>query len=170
MKVLLAGATGAIGSPLIGKLLADGHAVFGMTQSAQRAADLNAKGAEAIIADVLDAASVSKAISRIRPVAIINELTSLPKRYTPEEMEAAGPRDAEVRIKRATPICWQPLAPPTAADTFCSRQPSGTLRAKDRLTKTRPSLSTRRLGSQPGASDTPISKRPSCNCPRSKAS
>ena len=42
MKVLLAGATGAIGSPLIGKLLAAGHAVFGMTQSSERAADLNA--------------------------------------------------------------------------------------------------------------------------------
>ncbi len=99
MKVLLAGATGAIGTPLIGKLLGDGHAVFGMTQSSERAADLNAKGAEAIVADVLDAASVSEAVSRVRPVAIINELTSLPKHYTPEEMKAAAPRDAEVRIK-----------------------------------------------------------------------
>ncbi|MGA7409910.1 MAG: NAD(P)-dependent oxidoreductase [Bryobacteraceae bacterium] len=99
MKVLLAGATGAIGSPLISKLLADGHAVLGITQSAERAADLKAKGAEAVVADVLDAASVSDAVSRVRPVAIINELTSLPKHYTPEEMKAATPRDAEVRIK-----------------------------------------------------------------------
>lgn len=99
MKVLLAGATGAIGTPLIGKLLADGHAVFGMTQSAERAADLNAKGAEAVVADVLDAASVSQAVSRVRPEVIINELTSLPKHYTPEDMKAAAPRDAEVRSK-----------------------------------------------------------------------
>jgi nucleoside-diphosphate-sugar epimerase len=99
MKVLVAGATGAIGTPLIEKLLSDGHAVFGMTQSSERAADLNAKGAEAVVADILDAASVSAAVSRIRPVAIINELTSLPKHYTPGEMKAAAPRDVEVRIK-----------------------------------------------------------------------
>lgn len=99
MKVLLAGATGAIGSPLIGKLLADGHAVFGVTQSSERAADLNAKGAEAVVADVVDAGSVLEAVNRIRPVAIINELTSLPKHYTPDDMKAAAPRDVEVRMK-----------------------------------------------------------------------
>lgn len=99
MKVLLAGATGAIGTPLIGKLLTAGHAVFGMTQSSERAADLNAKGAEAVVADVVDAASVLDAISRLRPEAIINELTALPKHYTPEEMKAAAPRDTEVRMK-----------------------------------------------------------------------
>ncbi len=99
MKVLLAGATGAIGSPLIGKLLSDGHAVFGMTQSTERAADLTAKGAQAIIADVLNAASVGEAVTRVRPEVIINELTSLPKHYTPEDMKAAAPRDAEVRTK-----------------------------------------------------------------------
>jgi nucleoside-diphosphate-sugar epimerase len=98
MKVLLAGATGAIGSPLISKLLGDGHAVFGMTQSTDRAADLNAKGAQAIVADVLDAASVAGAVSKVRPDAIINELTALPKKYTPASMKAAAPRDAEVRL------------------------------------------------------------------------
>lgn len=38
-------------------------------------------------------------IARIRPDAIIDELTSLPKRYTPEEMRAAAPRDREVRLE-----------------------------------------------------------------------
>src|SRR5271165_3653340 len=99
MKVLLAGATGAIGAPLIEKLLVDGHAVFGITQSPDKADAIAAKGAEAIIADVLDAASVGEAVTRVRPDAIINELTSLPKHYTPEEMKAAAPRDMEVRIK-----------------------------------------------------------------------
>ncbi len=99
MKVVVAGATGAIGSPLIAKLVADGHAVFAMTHSAGRAADLHTKGAEAVVADVLEAASVLDAVSRTRPAAIINELTSLPKHYTPEDMKAAAPRDAEVRTK-----------------------------------------------------------------------
>src|SRR5271165_1889991 len=99
MKVLVAGATGAIGSPLISSLLSDGHAVFGITQSPERAAAITAKGAESIIADVLDAASVAEAVSRVRTDVIINELTSLPKHYTPEEMRAAAPRDVEVRVK-----------------------------------------------------------------------
>src|SRR5271165_2664880 len=99
MRVLLAGATGAIGTPLIGFLVRDAHAVFGMTQSLERAATLTAKGAEAIVADVLDAASVADAVGRIRPDVIINELTALPKHYTPEDMKAAAPRDAEVRVK-----------------------------------------------------------------------
>jgi hypothetical protein len=54
-------------------------------------------GAEAVIGDALDPASVRAAAARIRPDAVINELTSLPKRYTPPEMKAAAERDSKVR-------------------------------------------------------------------------
>jgi hypothetical protein len=56
-------------------------------------------GAEAVIADALDAAAVKAAVGRIRPDAVINELTSLPRHYTPAEMEAAAERDREVRVE-----------------------------------------------------------------------
>jgi nucleoside-diphosphate-sugar epimerase len=56
-------------------------------------------GAEAVTGDALDAASVKAAIQRIMPDAIINELTSLPRHYTPEEMKAAAVRDRIVRTK-----------------------------------------------------------------------
>ena len=46
-----------------------------------------------------DAASVKAVIQRIRPDAIINELTSLPRHYMPEEMKAAADRDRAVRTK-----------------------------------------------------------------------
>jgi hypothetical protein len=36
-------------------------------------------------------------IARVRPDAVINELTSLPKRYTPAEMKAAAERDTRLR-------------------------------------------------------------------------
>jgi hypothetical protein len=36
-------------------------------------------GAEPVIADALDAAAVKAAVGRIRPDAVINELTSLPR-------------------------------------------------------------------------------------------
>jgi len=56
-------------------------------------------GAEAVIGDALDGASVRTAIARVRPDAVINELTSLPRHYTPAEMKAAAERDSSVRRK-----------------------------------------------------------------------
>jgi nucleoside-diphosphate-sugar epimerase len=54
-------------------------------------------GAEALSGDALDAASVHAAVARGRPDAVINELTSLPRHYTPAEMKAAAERDSRVR-------------------------------------------------------------------------
>ena len=99
MKVFVAGATGAIGRPLMKRLAAAGHAAFGMVRSGSSNAALSEVGAEAVIADALDAASVTAAVAKVRPDVIINQLTSLPKRYTPTDMEAAAERDARVRIE-----------------------------------------------------------------------
>jgi len=99
MKVLVAGATGAIGRPLIRLLKVSGHAVFGLARSSDSERALAEMGAEAVTGDALEAASVKSAIQRIRPHAIINELTSLPRRYTPQEMKAAADRDRSVRTK-----------------------------------------------------------------------
>src|SRR6266566_9712991 len=97
MRVLLAGATGAIGRPLIRGLKQHGHSVFGLVRSAESTRMLTEMGAEAVIGDPLDAASVRAAIARVRPDAVINELTSLPRHYTPAEMKAAAERDYKVR-------------------------------------------------------------------------
>jgi nucleoside-diphosphate-sugar epimerase len=56
-------------------------------------------GAEPVIADALDAAAVKAAVGQIRPDAVINELTSLPRHYTPAEMKAAAERDRKVRVE-----------------------------------------------------------------------
>ena len=100
MRVLLAGATGAIGRPFIRGLKQHGHSVFGLVRSAKSSEStrmLTEMGAEAVIGDALDAASVRSAIARVRPDAVINELTSLPRHYTPAEMKAAAERDTRVR-------------------------------------------------------------------------
>ena len=97
MKVLLAGATGAIGRPLIRSLNQHGHSVFGLVRSVESAGLLAEMDAEAVIGDALDATSVRAAIARARPDAVINELTSLPRHYTTAEMEAAAERDGRVR-------------------------------------------------------------------------
>jgi 2-alkyl-3-oxoalkanoate reductase len=97
MRVLLAGATGAIGRPLIRCLKQHGHGVFGLVRSAESKRLLAEMDAEALIGDALDAASVRAAVARVRPGAVINELTSLPRHYTPAEMKAAAERDSRVR-------------------------------------------------------------------------
>jgi nucleoside-diphosphate-sugar epimerase len=60
---------------------------------------LNEIGAEPVIGNALDAAAVKAAVGRIRPDAVINELTSLPRHYTPAEMRAAAERDRTVRVE-----------------------------------------------------------------------
>jgi nucleoside-diphosphate-sugar epimerase len=97
MRVLLAGATGAIGRPLIRGLKQNGHSVFCLVRSAESTRILAEMGVEALIGDALDAASVRAAIAQVRPDAVINELTSLPRHYTPAEMKAAEERDSRVR-------------------------------------------------------------------------
>jgi nucleoside-diphosphate-sugar epimerase len=99
VKVFVAGATGAIGRPLIKSLTLAGHTTFGMVRSQDSSASLSEWGAEPVIADALDALSVSAAVAKVRPDVIINELTSLPKHYTPIEMKAAAERDARVRLE-----------------------------------------------------------------------
>src|ERR1700757_211283 len=99
MKTLIAGASGAIGRALVRCLRANQHEVFALTRSRDSAAPLQEIGAEPVIADALDAAAVKAAVGRIRPDAVINELTSLPRHYTPAEMKAAAERDRKVRVE-----------------------------------------------------------------------
>src|SRR6516165_2289907 len=99
MRILIAGASGAIGRPLVRRLRANRHAVFALTRSLDSAPALKEIGAEPVIADALDAAAVKAAVGRIQPDAVINELTSLPRHYTLAEMKAAAERDRKVRLE-----------------------------------------------------------------------
>src|SRR5215472_5711644 len=122
MRVLVAGATGAIGRPLIRGLKQHGHRVFGLVRSASSLEStrvLTEVGAEALIGDALDAASVRDAIARIRADAVINELTSLPRHYTPAEMKAAAERDNKVAGKEKSTFL-QVCARAVCAGTSCS--------------------------------------------------
>ena len=78
MKVLVAGATGAIGRPLVSALLATGHEVIGMSRSENGARSLREKGAEGEVANALDENAVLALMRRVKPDAVIDELTWLP--------------------------------------------------------------------------------------------
>jgi len=97
MRVFIAGATGAVGRPLISQLIKAGHVVIGMARDEKSADRLRHQGAAAEIADALDARAVHHAVVRSAPDVVINQLTVLPKRYTPETMRAAIPVDHRVR-------------------------------------------------------------------------
>ncbi len=97
MKILIAGATGAIGKPLVDLLIQDGHEVFGITQSKERALMIAGKGAKPLLLDILDRQAVISAVERVKPEAVIDMLTSLPKEYTPESMRQAAEKDALIR-------------------------------------------------------------------------
>src|SRR5262252_7859709 len=99
MRVLIAGASGAIGRALVRRLRANQHEVFALARSPDSAPALKEIGAEPVIADAMDAAAVKTAVGRTRPDAVINQLTSLPRHYTPAEMKAAAERDRKVRAE-----------------------------------------------------------------------
>jgi nucleoside-diphosphate-sugar epimerase len=79
MRVLIAGATGVIGRPLVSRLLAAGHDVAGLTRSETSAQTLRDWGAEPFSADVFDQASVIEACAAARPEVLVAQLTALPK-------------------------------------------------------------------------------------------
>jgi len=72
----VAGATGAIGMPLVRQLVAAGHVVAGMTRS--RPERVSALGAEPVVCDVFDASALAEAVRAFAPDVVINELTDMP--------------------------------------------------------------------------------------------
>ncbi len=97
MKVFVAGATGAIGRPLVRQLLDAGYEVIGMTRSSHRANLLTEQGAIAEQLDIFDADAVQSALHRLQPDVVIDLLTALPKQLTPESMAIAASLDDRTR-------------------------------------------------------------------------
>lgn len=77
MRVLVVGASGAIGARLIPQLADRGHQVIGSSRSPGKTERLRRLGAEPIVLDVLDARAVRAAVAAARPGAIIYQATAL---------------------------------------------------------------------------------------------
>jgi nucleoside-diphosphate-sugar epimerase len=85
VKVIVAGATGVLGRPLVRELIRAGHAVAGLTRSEAGAERLRTLGARAVRADVLDLGGLLDATAGMSADALIHEATALatpPKRYS----------------------------------------------------------------------------------------
>jgi nucleoside-diphosphate-sugar epimerase len=85
MKVFIAGATGALGQPLVRALVHRGHEVIGLTRSASKRPLLESLGARAAVANALDEDALKRALVQAAPTHVVHLLTALP---------AAGPMRA----------------------------------------------------------------------------
>ena len=77
MRVLVAGAGGAVGSRLVPELVAHGHQVTATTRSPKKLARLRTLGATPVILDGLDGTAVDEVVASAEPEAIIHEMTAL---------------------------------------------------------------------------------------------
>ncbi|MFE3452574.1 NAD-dependent epimerase/dehydratase family protein [Nonomuraea sp. NPDC059194] len=77
MRVLLAGATGTLGTELVGQLLEAGHEVLGLTRSQRGAAKLGAGGARPVVADLMDHDALMAALDGHRADAVIHQATAI---------------------------------------------------------------------------------------------
>ncbi|MEU4573382.1 NAD(P)-dependent oxidoreductase [Nonomuraea sp. NPDC023979] len=77
MKVVLAGATGALGGELVPRLLAAGHSVLGLTRSSRRARLLEEAGVETRVVDVMDERKLLDALRGHRADAVIHQATAI---------------------------------------------------------------------------------------------
>ena len=77
MRVLVAGASGAIGRRLVAQLIDRGHEVIGTHRTPQSAERVRALGARPVALDLLDARSVRDAVLEAEPDAVVHQATAL---------------------------------------------------------------------------------------------
>jgi nucleoside-diphosphate-sugar epimerase len=78
MRVLVVGATGAIGRQLIPQLLTAGHHVSATTRNPAKMDGLSAAGTDPLLLDGLDGAAVGETVARAEPEVIVHEMTAIP--------------------------------------------------------------------------------------------
>jgi 2-alkyl-3-oxoalkanoate reductase len=78
MKILVAGATGAVGKRLVPLLAAGGHHIIATTRTANKLSELRAAGVQAVLMDGLNREEVIKAVVSSRPDVIVHQMTALP--------------------------------------------------------------------------------------------
>ncbi|MCG6154823.1 NAD-dependent epimerase/dehydratase family protein [Rubinisphaera margarita] len=97
MRVFVAGASGAIGRPLVAELVRQGHTVTGMTRSDRGADVLRVLGARVVRVDAFDSDALQEAVRRSEAEVVIDQLTSLPSQH--EDLPSAVEQDRRLRTE-----------------------------------------------------------------------
>lgn len=87
MNVFVAGATGAVGRPLVHQLLATGHEVTALSRSRERLHALGESDLRPAVADALDADALAGAVNSAAPEVVVDQLTSIPDEIDPRRLE-----------------------------------------------------------------------------------
>ncbi|MGY4981678.1 NAD-dependent epimerase/dehydratase family protein [Streptomyces sp. 900105755] len=77
VRVFVAGGSGVLGRRLVPQLVARGHQVTATTTGAARLGLLAELGAQGVVMDGLDAASVGAAVAAARPDVVVHQLTAI---------------------------------------------------------------------------------------------
>jgi nucleoside-diphosphate-sugar epimerase len=93
-RVLVAGATGVLGRPLVPLLLERGHVVAGLTRSQGEL--VRELGAEPIVCDVFDLPRLKELVGAFGPEVVVHLLTDLPD----SRDDLPRYREANARIRR----------------------------------------------------------------------
>jgi nucleoside-diphosphate-sugar epimerase len=99
MRILLAGATGAIGRPLVPRLVAAGHDVVGLTRRQDRVAQLEQAGARGVVCDVMDRRRLLEIAADTNPDVVMDQTTDLPQHYDPSKMDRFYDRMLPLRLQ-----------------------------------------------------------------------
>ncbi|WP_263368852.1 NAD-dependent epimerase/dehydratase family protein [Edaphobacter bradus] len=97
MKVFIAGASGAVGIPIVKELSKQGHEVAAMTRSERGIQQLQTLGAKVMSIDAFDYKQIKDALQQVAPEAVIDMLTFLPKNLA--DMPKAFPGDRKLRLE-----------------------------------------------------------------------
>ena len=77
MRIFLAGGTGVLGQRLVPQLVARGHQVTATTTSPAKLDRLAELGAEGVVMDGLDPASVRQAVAEAAPDTVVHQMTAI---------------------------------------------------------------------------------------------
>lgn len=97
MKILVAGASGALGLPLLVRLRQAGHNVWGMAHSARGQAVLNTLGVGVVMGNALERSAMFSIMEHLRPDCVVDQLTSLPA--SPFDLPHRLPADRILRLQ-----------------------------------------------------------------------
>src|SRR3954470_10845467 len=77
MRIVVAGATGAVGRQLLPRLVDGGHEGGGLGRRPETSEVVRSLGGRAVVSDVLDAEAVAAAVAAAEPEAIVHMATAL---------------------------------------------------------------------------------------------
>lgn len=133
MRVFVAGGAGVLGRRLVPQLVVRGHQVTATTTSASKLGVLERLGAEGVVMDGLDAASVGEAVAEAGPDVIVHQMTAI-------SMAHAGKPDLKhfdrwavptIRLRtEGTDHCWPRPSRPACPISSRRGTPTGTASAR----------------------------------------